>query len=106
MPGDVPSSLIGTHGNRTTKDGRWYTTKSNPYFGKMKQPEAEEAAARDAAKLLTDGGFVTLRGEPRTLYTNDTYYVDIRVVGKSVSYEIGPVLRSGKQHSATSGQGS
>lgn len=90
LPGDVPSSLIGTATNRAAGAGRWYATKSNPYFGKMDDSEAEAEAAREAAKLLTDAGYVILPGKHRTRYTNHTYYVEIRVVGESVLYEVGP----------------
>lgn len=90
LPGDVPSSLIGTATNRTAGAGRWYTTKANPHFGKMADSKAEAAAAREAAKLLTDAGYISLPGKHGTLFTNETYYVVIRVVGELVLYEVGP----------------
>lgn len=90
IPGAVPSNLIGSNTNRKTADGRWLTTKSNPYVGKMSAVDAEAKAKSDAAKRLTDAGFVPSPNDHRNIFTNDMYYVEFRVLGNQVSYEIGP----------------
>ncbi|MGM7774738.1 hypothetical protein ACSVHC_23670 [Arthrobacter sp. KNU-44] len=66
----------------------------------MSTIQAEAAAKKDAAKQLTNAGFVHVPNDQRNTYINHDYYVDFRVAADMVSYEVGPVSLLPASHPA------